>query len=181
MPQNPSISQLDSTNIFQRAFDESEDRLRVDAEVTANISGAQEVIINQNDDTIAIGDGAILFTGTTVGPSHGLDVNILGGAITGNVTAIQPPLNSFQTGQYTIGTTIVQLTPSPLSNRSSISLRVTCTGSNSIFIGNSSSTTTLNGYPLYNGDTIQMDLSPTNSLFAIASAEEQTAFVLEIA
>lgn len=182
MPQNPSISHLDSTNIFQRAFDESEDRLRVDAEVTGNISGPQEVIISSEEDNIQLGDqNGNLVSVTSESGKIGLDVNIIGGSITGDVVATQPPLNSFQTSQYTIGTSIVQLTPSPLSNRSSISLRVTCTGSNSIYIGNSSGTTTSNGYPLYNGDTIQMDLSTTNSIYAIASAGGQTAFVLEIA
>lgn len=50
----PAPSQLDANQILPHAFDEEAGRLRVDAEVTANISGAQEVIISAEDDNIAI-------------------------------------------------------------------------------------------------------------------------------
>lgn len=57
MSLNPHPTLLDQNQILQRSFDETADRLRVDAEVTANISGAQEVIITDIDDSIKIGNG----------------------------------------------------------------------------------------------------------------------------
>ncbi len=55
MAQNPAgMSLLDAGQIVKRVYDEANDRIRVDAEVTANISGSQEVIINANDDSIAV-------------------------------------------------------------------------------------------------------------------------------
>ena len=57
MAQNPTPSLLDSGQIIKRAFDESEDRIRVDAEVTATI-GSVEVVISDTEDSIKIGDGS---------------------------------------------------------------------------------------------------------------------------
>lgn len=180
MALNPHPSNLDQTNIFQRSFDQSEDRLRVDAEITATIVGPQEVIINQEDDSIAIGDGTKLFTGTDLSSKHGLDVNIIGGSIAGNVTTSEIGLSSFQTSQYNVTTSVQQLTPSPLVGRSSISLRVTATTGEAIFIGNDNTLTIMSGYPLYNGDTLQMDLDDNHEIWAIASDSGQIVYILEI-
>jgi|DEB19_MinimDraft_2_1074335.scaffolds.fasta_scaffold61629_3 hypothetical protein len=50
----PAPSQLDSEQILPHAFDDATGKLRVDAEITANISGSQEVTIAAIDDNIAI-------------------------------------------------------------------------------------------------------------------------------
>lgn len=75
----PPPSLLDYEQILPRVFDEPNGRLRVDAQVTWS-GGAIEVIIDQTTDSIRIGDGTTLFTGTTVGSKTGLDVNVLNGA-----------------------------------------------------------------------------------------------------
>lgn len=54
---NPKFSQLDEREIFQRSFDESSDRLRVDAEVTATFGTVECVISAQSGDSIIISDG----------------------------------------------------------------------------------------------------------------------------
>lgn len=56
MAQNPNPSDLDQQQIFQRAFDESSDRVRVDAEISASIIAPPglEVSISAVDDNIAI-------------------------------------------------------------------------------------------------------------------------------
>ena len=99
MPQGPGVpySQLDANAIFQRVFDEINDRLRVDAAVTVTL-GTVEVIITDVNDSIKIGDGSGLnfATVTTVGPKKGLDVNLIGGVLslvdstTGDPLAINP-------------------------------------------------------------------------------------------
>ena len=80
-----------------------------------------------------------------------------------------------------MGLSAVQLTATPLTNRSSMSIKATCTASNAVYIGNSSSVTTSTGFPLFNGDVINLDITPTGSIWAIASAANQTAYVLELA
>jgi hypothetical protein len=56
-PVNPNKGQLDQTQIMQRAFDETTDRLRTDAAATI-VAGSLEVIISDVDDSIKIGDGS---------------------------------------------------------------------------------------------------------------------------
>jgi hypothetical protein len=53
----PAPTQLDANQVLRGAYDEAEGRLRTDSKITANISGAQEVIISHTDDSIKIGDG----------------------------------------------------------------------------------------------------------------------------
>jgi hypothetical protein len=91
-------------------------------------------------------------------------------------------LPTFQTSQYTVGTSAVQITAAPLTNRSSIGFKAITTASTyAIYIGNSSSVTAATGYPLFNDDTLNMDLTGANQIWAIASATAQTLAVVEIA
>src|SRR5690348_12079499 len=85
MAQNPNPSKLDPGQIIKRVYNEADDRIRVDAEVTATL-GEAEVIISQTDDSIRIGDGTDLVTTTTVGSDVGLDVNIVGGSINATIS-----------------------------------------------------------------------------------------------
>ena len=55
VPTNPNISDLDQTQIMQRAFDESTDRLRVDADLTVS-SATVTVETDYTTDSMAIGD-----------------------------------------------------------------------------------------------------------------------------
>lgn len=101
--------------------------------------------------------------------------------VTGTVVSTVAGLGSFQTSQYPVGTSAVQLAPSPLAGRSSISITIEADPNIAVFIGNSSTVTVLNGYPLYDGSTLQLDLTPTGSVWAICSIAGQTAAILEIA
>lgn len=117
-----------------------------------------------------------------VDPSGKLLVDSSGtSTVTGTVDANINGLNVFQTSQYSIGLSAIQLTPTPLTNRSSMSVKATCSGSNAIYIGNSSAVTTSTGFPLFNGDVINLDLTGVNVIWAIASATSQTLYVMEIA
>lgn len=53
-PSYPNYTQLDADQVLQRSFDESADRLRVDASVTATIAGPFDVSIEADADNIAI-------------------------------------------------------------------------------------------------------------------------------
>jgi hypothetical protein len=101
---NAPYTGLDFAQVLRQAFDESSDRLRVDATVTAsigevkitdgtndatltNVSGKYGLDVNilndisltisHTDDSIRLGDGTNLITSTAVGPKQGLDVNVI--------------------------------------------------------------------------------------------------------
>lgn len=222
-----STTSLSGDQVLRQVYDPGNQALRT--EVTANISGAQEVIINSVDDNIAIrnsnnsnellinsngsinanitgvvtaNNASVGLTGATaptsatemgavdtngklqalqVDPAGKLLVDITGSStVTGTVNANIEGLNAFQTSQYTVGTSSVQLTVTPLTNRSSMSMKAVCTTNNYIYIGNSSGVTTSTGYILFNGDSLQLDLTPAQAAYAIASAAAQTLYVLEI-
>lgn len=122
------------------------------------------------------------------GNLHAVSVDVNGflnvsgtSVVTGSVTTEQAGLNAFQTSQYAIGLTAVQLAPAPLPNRSSISITVEADPNVAVYIGNSSAVTVNNGYPLYNGSTLQLDLTDTGMVWAITATAGQNIAVLEIA
>jgi hypothetical protein len=53
----PAPTQLDANQVLTGSYDEANGRIRTSSTITANISGAQEVIISHTDDSIKIGDG----------------------------------------------------------------------------------------------------------------------------
>lgn len=54
---NPKNTKLDANQVLIRSYDETENRLRVDAEVTATIGSVDVVIDSASGDNIAISDG----------------------------------------------------------------------------------------------------------------------------
>lgn len=177
MAKNPTPSLLDPGQIIKRAFDDDNDALRVDATVLATLGTVEVVVDAASGDSIKIGDGLGHFASVNVDGS----LNVTGtSTVSGTVSTNLNGLATFQTSQYTIGTSAVQLTVTPLTNRSSMSIKVVTTGNNAIYIGNSSGVTTSTGFPLFNGDAIQLDLKSTQVIYAISSAAAQTAFVIEL-
>jgi hypothetical protein len=76
MPQGPNVpyTNLDQNQILQRSFDESQDRLRVDAEVTAVIGTVECVIDASSGDNISISDGNDTLG---VNPDGSINVNVV--------------------------------------------------------------------------------------------------------
>lgn len=179
-------SQLDPGQIIKDAYDETNQEFRVSAVVSAIIPGPVEVAIDQTTDSIAIGDGTTTFSGTTVGPDHGLDVNIIGGSVsstvTGTVNTNLNGLNAFSTTQYVIGVTPTHIVIP--AGASSVSVKALCTTtSDAVIIGNSVSVNntingTGNGYFLFYGDAVQIDVTNSASLYAVGTAAGQIICVL---
>lgn len=154
MAKNPLITLLDPGQIVKRVYDESQDRIRVDAQVTATMSGSQEVVISQYDDSIAIGDGSNLFTGTDVNAKHGLDVNVIGGVVSGEFTS--SGLGKGLRSQRIIVTDQPTKVPLiPLADRNGMSIRIW--GSNFVYFGNSDVTVN-EGYPKRQYEEIVLDV-----------------------
>lgn len=120
------------------------------------------------------------------GKLKSVTVDVNGFMNVSGVTTVDGPvqmsgLNSFQTSQYVIDVTAVQITPTPLVGRSSVSFRVEADPNIAIWIGNSSSVTISNGYPLYDGDTLSMDLTDSDTIYAISTVSGPVLAVLELA
>lgn len=152
-----------------------------DAQLLVNPDGS----INVNGGGGGGGGNVTIVDGSNVAivdSSGNLHVTTTGSStVSGTVTSETAGLNAFATSQYAVGTSAVQITPSPLTNRSSVSLRVIVTGNEVVFIGTNSGVSTTTGYPLYGGDTLHMDLTPSNQIWAVASAAGQTICALEMA
>jgi hypothetical protein len=71
-----NLKHLDGNQVLRSVYDVDSNRLRTDAVINVDIGGV-EVVIDQDTDSIRIGDGTDLVTATTVGADVGLDVNII--------------------------------------------------------------------------------------------------------
>lgn len=102
--------------------------------------------------------------------------------VTGTVTTNEAGLASYKTTQYTVGTIEVQLAPTPLAGRSSVSFKVhTASGTDFILFAQAPGQAATNGYRLDDGESMQMDLTAAGNIYVIGSSAGQTIFLLEIA
>lgn len=72
MSQNPTISRLDPGQIIKRVYEESSDSIRTRAEITTTITGAQEIVISADDDSIAVRSSS---TGNEIEPNADGSIN----------------------------------------------------------------------------------------------------------
>lgn len=160
MATNPTPSLLDQQQIIQRAFDGDTDRLRVDSLTTIEPPvGGLEVNINQENDSIALGDGTQLITASNVDSKVGLDVNVLN-AIDAEFTP-----SGFDTAiknsKVIVGDTPTKLPAMALIDRNGISIKVW--GVNTVYIGDMNVTVD-EGYPKKQYEEIQMDVKDNSSV-----------------
>lgn len=126
---NTPYTELDYSQVLRQAFDETTDRLRVDAQITASLGevkitdGTNDATITQvgskygldvnilNDisvnishleDSIRLGDGTNFITSTNVGPKTALDVSIIANNTNnGSVVNFYNEVTSVATGVLT--------------------------------------------------------------------------------
>lgn len=177
MAQNPFPSHLDAPQIIKRAFDEMNDRIRVDAVI--NLSSAS-IEISDVDDSIKIGDGSgsLFATLTAIGPDVGLDVNVIGGVVSG--TFIPTGLMTAVKSQaFTVTDVAAKVPTTALTNRNGISIRVW--GAPVVYFGNSS-VTVAQGYPKQFREEIIIDITDDIDLWAVcASGETSELRIMEVA
>ena len=108
----PLQSELDSSQVLPRVFDEANGRLRVDANATLSTSGQLEVIIDHTEDSIRLGDGTTFITSTTSGGKVGLDVNVIGATVSATTPFVANLSMPIATTEYSYvipnGTTSLQ-------------------------------------------------------------------------
>ncbi len=149
-------SQLDASQVLPGAYDDASSSLRT------TLAAGTTIVISDVDDSIKIGNGSGTFAGVTSA----------GGLQTSELSGVQ-----FQTSQYTIGTSAVQVTVTPLTGRKSISLK----SAGIIYVGNSSGVTTSTGFLINTGEAISMDLDGSHVIYAISSTTGQKLYALELA
>jgi len=186
MAQNPNIAHLDQHQIANRVYDPLNDRIRVDAEITAVIPGPVEVAIDHVTDSIKLGDGTTLFTSTAVGPDTGLDVNVIGGTVTGEITVTGLKIAG-RTTTMDIPDTVVAIPASPLANRNSLSL-TNLSPTETIYIGFNLSVTansvigTTSGWPVGPSEGFNLDVTANIIIYAIAETGKTVRVkILELA
>lgn len=121
--------------------------------------------------------------GNLTSTSGALNVNTTGSStVTGTVISNEAGLSAYQTTQYTVGVSEIQLAPTPLVNRSSVSFKIhTTSPSDFILFAPSPGIAATNGYRLDDGESIQLDLTDAGSIYVIGSSAGQTIYLLEIA
>lgn len=102
--------------------------------------------------------------------------------ITGTVNANINGLNDFETTQYLVGTTPIQITIPTGTSSMSIKAK-TSTMTDAVLVGGTGSvsnaiTGTGNGYFLFYGDSLQLDLTPTASVWVVGTSAGQIICVL---
>lgn len=162
-----SITNLDANQVIRSVFDEENGRLRTDAIVSTEMGGDVEVAIDSVDDSITLGDDLGNHVTTTDAGSgiRALDVNV-----TSPISATVSPqgLNGpIDTGTITIGDTVTKVTPFPISDRASLSVRVW--GSETVYFGRND-VTTMDGYPKFQYEEIIIDLKESTELWAICES-----------
>lgn len=78
--------------------------------------------------------------------------------------------------RVTVGASAVQLTASGNVN-GGVVVKAICPGQ-TVYVGTSAAVTTANGYPLSDGETLTLEVSNADKVFAIASAAAQSVAVL---
>lgn len=154
----------------------SDNGLRVNDDGSINVVGGG----GGGTSNVNIHDSA----GGTLGSTSGaLNVFTTGNStVSGTVTTEQAGLDSYKTTQYTVGTTEIQLAPTPLTNRSSVSFKIhTSSGTDFVLFAQSPGQAAINGYRLDDGESMQMDLTDSGSIYVIGSSAGQKIYLLEIA
>lgn len=168
----PPMSLLDWQQIVKLVYDETNNRLRTDATLSGSIG---EISIDHTNDSIRLGDGTTLFTGSTISSKTGLDVNVLN-----QLEVAQSGLKiAVKSSRIAVGTTPVAVPSSSLANRNGLSIRVL--GPSTVYIGSSAVTATV-GYPKFSGEEVIIDATDDITLYAVCAAGESSELaILEIA
>lgn len=177
MAKNPQNPQLDPGQIIKRVYDEDNDRIRVDANVTA--PDGNSILIDATTDSIKIGNTA---TGPflNVNPDGSINVE---GTLTGDIT----PSGLHVAGRVTtmsVSTSAVALPATALTNRNAISVTNLST-SQTLFIGFSSSVTadraigTNAGWEIGPNEGFNLDIKDNIVIYGI-SAGSITVKIMEL-
>jgi len=91
-------------------------------------------------------------------------------------------LEAFDTDHVLVGMTPVQLFTTPLTGGSAVNIKVKTTGQTEVVYIAPSSARLLagKGYPLLDGDTVQLDLKATAEVWAMGSTADQDVYTMQL-
>lgn len=95
-------------------------------------------------------------------------------------TVAVAPLSGIKASQAAVTTTAAQLMATPLAGRSTLTLTSLPTNTANVWVG-ASGVTAATGFPVGPGQSLGLDVGPSATIFAIASAGSQTVACLEVA
>jgi hypothetical protein len=90
---------------------------------------------------------------------------------------VRDSIEVFETGQKTVGTSVVQLTASERELKSGLLIKATSTNAASVFIGGPSVTTST-GYELVAGDEVKLFTPNGSKVYAISGTASQSVSFL---
>lgn len=168
-PLDVNITQADEITVFQGTdpwiIGDGGGSITVDA-VDLDIRDLTHV-----SDSVSLGDGTTLYTGTTVGSDHGLDVYQLNDPSVTD-TAIATASNTLD-----VANTAEDLVAAPLANRKY--LFVKNNDNKTMYIG-ATGVTSANGFPVAPGSIIEMKAGPSIDIEWVSSKAGHDARTLEL-
>ena len=158
-PSSFTMSELDFAQIIKKVYDRDNEALR-----TTLTAG--DLTISAATDSIRLGDGSLLNTITTVDSKNGIDVNLIGGVVSGTFTPTG--LNTAVKASRVLITDVLTAIPlSSLLNRNGCSFRVI--GAATVYFGDAT-VTAATGYPKFTTEEIILDMTDDVVIYAICDA-----------
>jgi hypothetical protein len=153
------------------SIDDGGGSITVDGSVTVSATDLDIRDLTHVTDSVSLGDGTTLYTGTTVGSDHGLDVYNLNDPSTAN-TAIATNANAL--GAANVAEDVVA---SPLANRKT--LYIYNNSNKKVFIGETGVADT-DGFPLSPGSYIELKAGSAIDIEWVAGVTGQEIRTLEL-
>lgn len=147
----------------------------IETTVEAPISSSNTTELSRN--VILAKNDSNAYGNVTRGSSGGLRTSINQHEVD---TPIKP-LDNSSGSQISVLTSATQLDTSQLTNRKGIVVKALNSNNQKIYVGFSSGVTTGNGYELDAGQFVEMDLSTSKQIWAIANSSTQTACIIQVA
>lgn len=144
-------------------------------ELESSVSSTNVAVMGR--DVIMAANDSAVYGNVTRGTSGGLRTSV-------NQFEAEAPIKSLAGLQVTrtnMTTTAGKVVATPMTNRRAISIKAICSGSALVYIGTSNAVTAGNGYPLSDGQSIDLDVDDTvTEIWGIASTGTQAVSVIEI-
>ena len=202
-----NLKNLDGQQVLRSVYDETDNSLRVNAQIRAQI-GQLEIILDHTEDTVRLGDGTNLTSVTASGELQvrDNDLNTTASSINGKLNSLgqktasgsvpvviasdQSPvlvhdyedtIAVYSTISVTSSATEIKVGASPNSSRKK--LRIFNNGSQTIFLGFDNSVTSTGssqGEPLFKNQWIQYPIGPNLTVYGITSSGSSDVTVSEI-
>lgn len=85
-------------------------------------------------------------------------------------------LVAWQVSQAAVSTTAAQIASPALAGRKTISIKALSGNSAPVYIGSTNGVTTATGYELAAGDSIDMEIDNTNSIYVVAGSAQRVCW-----